>query len=173
MEKNNEILNELKELNSSLVDISREMPYSLPENYHNEFCGNLSGLIKLENLNDKMPFEVPSDYFDDFPSEMIALIQKEEKKPGRIINVGWFGKNIRIAAAAIILLFAGAGIFQVTIQQNSIESQLSRLPEDAVSEYLQSTEGLELYTKQNNLGSAASQLSEDEIINYLDETGWQ
>ncbi len=85
MEKQNDILNELAELNSPLAGMSRKMPYQLPEGYFDKLSDHLITVLVYEDepvtdLGNETPFEVPEGYFDLFPSVMFDIVHQQQAK---------------------------------------------------------------------------------------------
>jgi hypothetical protein len=182
MQKNNEILKELEQLQSSLAKMPRVMPYAVPENYFSSLPEQvLAQALDSETsavLPKAVPFEVPKGYFDSLPDQLLKAAKSSEEKPKtKVISLGetiW--KKTRFAAAAIVLLALGTGIFQLSDRQNSFEHKLAQLPVEAVSEYVeQNADGFEVPVESSaaNTSVSLNQLTEEEINAYLDETGWQ
>lgn len=179
MQEQNKILDELESMGSTLGNISRGMPFTVPEHYFNELPEQMLIHVLEENiisdLPKSMPFNVPKEYFNTLPAQLLEVVKQNEKPKAKIIPLKrnlWY--NMRIAAAAVLLLAAGTGIFHFTQQQNSFEKQFAALPNEAVKEYAQQNM---LDLPNTNMGVTANTmtatLTEEEITNYLDETGWQ
>lgn len=112
MSQKDNILEELKELNSSLAQQNPENCYRVPAGYFDGLAAQVLGRIKAMNTNDpveelgalstllgsldkKMPYTVPQGYFDQVVSAPIKT------QPARIVSIGsrnWF----KYAAAAVI-----------------------------------------------------------------------
>lgn len=92
MTENNNILNELADLNSSLASKSRNNVYSVPAGYFDTLAPNVMARIKamdaidgreelkilsplLDALSRQMPFEVPGGYFEQL--DPLQLIQQD------------------------------------------------------------------------------------------------
>ena len=168
-------------LGSKLGIYPRVMPYAVPDGYFEELSGRIT-LIVLEDktvipdLSKQQVFEVPKGYFDQLPAQILSAVKEETKPATKVISLGRrITRNIRLAAAAALLLVAGAGVFRAVQQRNSFDNKLAALPDEALTEYVsQTSNGLNI---DNNVASAdkslPEQLTEEEITAYLDETGWQ
>lgn len=80
----NEILDELKGMSSPLADISRVMPYSVPQGYFVDLYQAVDQILEDEGkmlwdsgVNKQTFQEVPEGYFDEFPEQMLALARAE------------------------------------------------------------------------------------------------
>ena len=96
MEQKDNILQELKELNSNLADLARQNVYSIPDGY---FDGLITELMKrirameavnageelfhlspaLNGLNKHLPFTVPSNYFDGLAERALAIARNADR----------------------------------------------------------------------------------------------
>lgn len=174
MQEHNEILKELEGMKSKLGSISRRMPYYVPDDYFENAATQILTSARAKDvtagLADKTPFEVPNHYFDQLPLRVLENVK--EKRSVKIIPLG---RQIRLAAAAMLLLLAGAGFFKIALQQNSFDKKLSALPDDAIKEYvLQTSNELNIdNTVADTKVPLPEHLTEAEIVQYLDETGWQ
>ena len=80
MNINNDISAELNSMGSSLADMSRKMPYSVPADYFENLTGNLQGAIKSQDEKDPvpawikgtLPYTVPESYFDQLAANITA-----------------------------------------------------------------------------------------------------
>ncbi|WP_276134879.1 hypothetical protein [Polluticoccus soli] len=85
MKEHNDILDELRSLGSPLADMSRAMPYAVPEGYFSNFEKQLIAEISLEGSNDLLnlsketPLPVPEGYFEELPAMILALVQEQPK----------------------------------------------------------------------------------------------
>jgi hypothetical protein len=180
MQEKNEIQMELESMNSKLGHISKAMPYSVPGNYFEAFSERMTAFVTgkdlLADLPKNAPFEVPATYFDQLPEKLLAAAKETEKKKTRIIALngkGW--KNVRLAAAAVLLMLAGSGIFKIALQQNSFDEKMAAVPDEAIKEYVLQN-STELNAGNTTIASNTTlpaQLTDEEITQYLNETGWQ
>lgn len=180
MQEKSDILKELESMQSKLGNLSKAMPYALPGNYFDEFTERISAATKEENaladLPKNLPFETPLNYFEQLPDQILAAAKGKEKSKTRIIALngrGW--KNIRLAAAAALLILAGSGIFKVALQQNSFDQKIAAVSDEAIKEYvLQNSTELDAgNTVVASNMTLPTQLTDEEITQYLNETGWQ
>lgn len=83
MKEQNDILNELRSLGSPLADMSRAMPFEVPEGYFNSFEMQLIAELSLENgsgllsLSKETPLPVPEGYFEELPGKILAMVQEQ------------------------------------------------------------------------------------------------
>jgi len=97
MTQQNDILNELKELNSPLADMSRKMPYYLPESYFEELDATILSIVteakpEMPFFSKEMPFSVPQGYFEGLPGNVMANITLNElrKENSLYVPQGYF-----------------------------------------------------------------------------------
>jgi hypothetical protein len=180
MQEKSEILKELEDMGSKLGNISKATPYDVPDSYFDKLSEQITASLKVQdvasNLPKSLPFEVPANYFEHLPGQMLIAAKGKEKPKSSIITLngrGW--RNIRLAAAAALLLLAGSGIFKVAMQQNSFEQKIAKVPDEAIQEYVlqHSTELKAGNTVIASNTTLPGQLTDEEITQYLNETGWQ
>ncbi len=82
MKKANDISEELKSMGSSLADLSRKMPYSVPEGFFEKFAGSLHNTISELDMADfiptgskRLPFSVPAGYFEQLTDNITAAVK--------------------------------------------------------------------------------------------------
>jgi hypothetical protein len=184
MPEQNDILKELERMGSPLAKISRQMPYILPSGYFDELPDILLAQVNekdvVSDLPKLTPFKAPDGYFDELPGQLLEAIKAERPK-SKTIPLGrgpWY--QVRLAAAAVLLILLGAGVFGIFRQDTSFDAKLAGLSEETVSEYIQ--QNIDEFDGQMiessfevsaaNVTSPA-QLTEEEITEYLNETGWQ
>jgi len=179
----NEIVQELESMGSTLTGLSRKTPYVVANDYFKVLPEAILAKTIEASLADVIskgnPFEVPTGYFDQLPQQLLSKVAfQQEQHPPKVISFGnniW--KSIRWAAAAVLLLTAGFGTLQMLNSENSVEQKLASLPADAVIEYVQDNRSgfdvapADLVLETGHL--ATTQLTEEEITLYLDEMGWQ
>lgn len=101
MSSANDILQELRGLESKLADMPRTMPYEVPARYFDELPAVMLDAVKAEqaaepvlNLPKGMPYEVPAGYFEGLAKS--AMMQLEEpslpmtKEMAYEVPVGYF-----------------------------------------------------------------------------------
>lgn len=93
MAQNNNILQELRELESSLANIAVQNAYSVPEGYFEGLAAQVLNRIKameattageelnflspvISSLPKQLPYTVPADYFETLPENTIQLIRE-------------------------------------------------------------------------------------------------
>jgi hypothetical protein len=89
MEKANDILNELRSMSSPLADMSRTMPYGVPEGYFNVLINEIQDSISMENVADPVvgwsknnPYSIPNGYFDSLAQQVLSrIVQAEPSLP--------------------------------------------------------------------------------------------
>lgn len=202
MEPVNDIRNELRGMNSPLADMLRTMPYDLPKGYFESFA---DGVI-LMKAGKKMPFEVPQGYFDDLaedvlfesnipgrhapytvpegyfdtlPANILTKARQSDSKP-KTISIGisvW--RNVRWAAAAVLLLGIGLGVYRNYLYQPAfnVQEELAAVAPDAIDEYVQQhidefdMESIATATESFEVKPVTNQLSNEEIEKYINEAG--
>ncbi|MEO7393685.1 MAG: hypothetical protein ABIU11_02020 [Chitinophagaceae bacterium] len=93
MIQNNNIIQELKELKSSLSGLSTQNIYSVPDGYFDSLPGNLLNRIKameavntaeelrylsplLSNVSKQMPYAVPTGYFNGLEEKLMQVVRE-------------------------------------------------------------------------------------------------
>lgn len=84
MEKPNDILDELRSMGSPLAEMSRAMPFAVPEEYFGRLEQSILSGIKPEHagnlyLPKATPYPVPDGYFEALPGKILAMVQEETK----------------------------------------------------------------------------------------------
>ena len=97
MNEPNDIVKELKELQSPLADMPRSMPYTVPKGYFALLEESvMAGVAAKEDYaiviqNKAMPYEVPQGYFENFSHTVAHNIEKKQtKEPAYIVPEGYF-----------------------------------------------------------------------------------
>lgn len=201
MKKEDETLDLEKEA-PLLFKITKENCFETPRGYFEELSSQIFAQIQLEDLvGKKDAFEVPDLYFEDLENQIINEVKIRDlvSKDGFSTPEGYFqqaqsallnqtktksnkGKIIyfnlmRYAAAACILLTTSIGIYINIQHQENVSYQLSKIPDDAIENYLQThTDASDVPAIIKNLDDKQvfsldnQQLSEEEISNYLEQT---
>ena len=96
---------EIAQLSPLLANISRTLPYSVPEDY---FQSNLEGLTAFTSENEEslvlsfidkaMPYEVPTGYFANVPEQVLEKIS-DRTKVVPLMRKKW----MRLAVAAMVV----------------------------------------------------------------------
>ncbi len=125
-QENISVREELAQLSPLLSGISKNMPYSVPNDYFQKT--DLLSLMEEEQLPSvlleagrEMPYEVPAKYFDELPGKLLSQVKADEG--GKVVSM-FSAKWMRIAAAAMV-----AGI--ITISSISYFSNKQVSPNDA------------------------------------------
>lgn len=96
---------EIAQLSPLLAGISRQLPFSVPDNF---FQLNLEGLkaftseseesLVLSFVEKEMPYEVPVGYFANFPEQVLEKVAKRQAKVVPLMKRKW----VRLAVAAMV-----------------------------------------------------------------------
>lgn len=163
------------------LQATREMPYSVPAGYFEGLPEQVLRSIRQEgniSLPKAMPFEAPAGYFDQLPMEILQAVKKADKQPAKVIPLySKVAKNIRWAAAAILLLGISIGSYKMLNPSLSVnaQDQLATVPQEEIGDYVQQhIDDFDGDMIENSVASANTMesVSDEDIINYLDETGW-
>ncbi|HXS38126.1 MAG TPA: hypothetical protein VN721_15600 [Flavipsychrobacter sp.] len=235
MKKGNDILDELVSMNSPLADMSRAMPYVVPEHYFEKLSDEalygiraittkdpeilfnkivpyntpdhyfnflpqqvLAAVINDESSLDaskSMPFNIPAGYFNILPAQVLQMAKKadspvERKKKIAASKRIYIWSQIRLAAAAVLLLGIGFGSLKYYIQPTNPEAALSRVSTNAIDDYVQQNiddfdidviaNNSDVTNLSQNAGTSndkkiqiqTQQLNDEDIVQYLNDTGW-
>lgn len=184
MTSEQDILSELRSMNSPLAGLSRDVPFEVPVGYFDNLPAVVLQMANKEVLpaGTTMPHIVHPDYFDTLPEQLLANIRQQEQnkkneKPVKRISL-W--KNVRWAAAAVLILAIGVGSYRIfTPQIPSVEQQLQSISDEAIIAYLEDniyafeTETIIHYMNTADINAASMQINKNDIENYLQESGWQ
>jgi hypothetical protein len=174
----------LAEGDDPVLPYSKAMPYRVPQGYFEHFEEELrSRLDDVVVLPKNIPLTAPAGYFENLPGQILSRIHKEEKpqqKPKLIPFVGaelW--RQLRWAAAAILLLGIGLGIAQLYInpQPVNVDIALAKVSKTELNNYVEAnidqfdTDMIAPNLTTSDVAALDKQLSDDEITRYLDEMG--
>jgi len=182
MEREQDILKELKKLNSPLAVFPRTMPYIVPDAYFDNLPTLVARYVLADTpLTKDMPLAVPDGYFDALPQQLLQAVKNDEapaKEESKNRSV-WL--NARWAAAAMLIIFIGLGSYRIlTPETLTIQQQLEEIPEAAILAYVQ--DNIDEFDTEyivNNLDNAntiqtqAENLNDETIEYYLENSGWQ
>ncbi len=157
---------------------SKNTSFTVPEGYFDTLGDRIMSTVKAESFKEEMSesgFSVPDNYFVNLEESIIkkadALNAAPSKTVRRLVPV-W----MKYAAAACIAIVTGSVIF-FSQQNNTLESKLSKIPENDIVTYLQAysdtgdfpviVENLEKNAVAIEIGSS---LSDQEIEQYLEST---
>lgn len=172
---NEEINKELSELGSSLAGNKVAVPFAVPEGYFDmapEKAAEIMGTHTAEAVipASQHPYSVPEGYFDALPGKVLQKVGSHKRRGGTFSFA-----QLRWAAAAILLLIAGAGIWAALSNNTAgpANTLLADVGDRDIQEYLVQS-GAEAEVEMGN-AVAAEQVNVDarDIITYLDETGWE
>lgn len=98
MERKNEVLNELKMLDSPLASLSRAMPYAIAEGFFDGLAQQIvAGVLAAESDNPVMalpklmPYAIPQNYFENATEQILATAAlPTEEAPVFDVPAGYF-----------------------------------------------------------------------------------
>lgn len=93
MADNFNILDELKALNANtLLNVSRENVYFLPDGFFTGFSGNITRQIWLNSVPKTTPYNLPEGYFENLPEVILDKIAFNANAAGAVYHVpdGYF-----------------------------------------------------------------------------------
>jgi hypothetical protein len=188
---------ELSVLSPLLDRIDKKSPFQIPEGYFNNLTGTvLSGAQaigfvndELENLpalvaglRDKPVYDAPEGYFDGLAEDVLALVKKPATTPGIVISMGSrntgsrrrsIGKWLRYSAAAVttglILTMGWLGFHNPanTIGNNDVATNLSKVSDQEILNYLESQNIPPAETVANSTATATLDLNDADVKNIL------
>lgn len=164
--------------------LPKSMPYHMPEGYFEDIAANIKALVQEPepSIDRNLPHEVPAGYFEQLPELVLQKAKAASQKKSRVISLGAIiSKNVRWAAAAIVLMGIGAGIYKYNSVSKTYNTQqaLAGLSRDSINVYVQQNideydlETITAALNPSDMKTATGKLTEEEIKNYLDETGWE
>lgn len=164
--------------------LPKSMPYQVPQGYFEDIASKMSALVQEPKLSidRNSPHEVPAGYFEQLPEMVLQKAKAAGQKKSRTISFGAvIGKNIRWAAAAVVLMGIGAGIYKYNSVSKTYNTQqaLASVSRDSINVYVQQNideydlETITAALNPSDMKTATGKLTEEEIKNYLDETGWE
>ena len=115
-----------------------EEEFYVPANYFEELSGKIESRVALEQRLDSKNhsgFNLPDQYFDGLSARIFDKIAQENhsiKKPSRKLAPAW----LNYAAAACVTIAIGFALF-INNRNTGIESQLGKIPEQEIINYLQ------------------------------------
>ena len=99
-------IDELASVSPFLAQISKKMPFAVPQGYFSQSTEGLSDWVKEEeDLPEwlqsarQMPYTVPTEYFESFQD---IILRKVVKKEAKVITISSSRKWMRYAVAAVI-----------------------------------------------------------------------
>lgn len=116
---------EIAQLSPLLAGISRQLPFSVPDNF---FQSNLEGLTAFTSENEEslvlsfvekeMPYEVPVGYFANFPEQVLERVAKRQAKVVPMMRRKW----VRLAVAAMVTGIMAVSGFMYFNNRGSVTS---------------------------------------------------
>ncbi len=163
-------------MNSMLAGMPRGMPFHLPEGYFEALPEQSIAVCKQEGAAvpfiESKAFAVPEGYFEQLPVQLLKAAKKRDAVKRLIALPAMLSSGLKWAAAAVLVACVGVGVYRATIQ-SGYERELSRVPEGAISAYVQQhMDASELSDPGEIPNPMLKELRSEEIIQYLDETGW-
>lgn len=169
-----EVKKELEEMGSPLAGQKVGLPYGEPKDYFAGMPGRLAAMMAEEQVANSLPaagnpYAIPGGYFEALPARVLAAAKQKEKSRGVVTF-----RQLRIAAAAVVLLAVGVGTFVGMIDNTAKATGgaiLANVDDKDIKDYL---------------GNAATPLADvtaagyideidvktEDIEKYLDENGW-
>lgn len=173
-----DINNELSDISQTVANLPRENPFSVPDNYFENYSPLRTP--KIELLPKENPFQLPEGYFEQFK------LRKSRPKTIGIFNTNGF---IRYAAAACItgvlitlfllidkipkeaLAFETSKIRQTELSSDAVESFLSDAENMTVAtetdEFVDSGDNALVDLNSEMVGQLLSELSENGLSQYM------
>ena len=182
---------ELSFLSPMLNDISREMPYEVPQGYfetldttvHDNAQEELESISPfLSSLKKQMPYDVPQGYF-----ESIGTAVRKEARPAKIVSLTsrkWF----RYAAAAVVVGVVSLITVYVldnrrnlegkpiAVVQKVIQKEIKKMSDTDLNEFLSSVDPVvasedKVAVKPNEeIKELLKDVSDSELREFLEET---
>lgn len=175
------------EADDPIAGWGRKMPYAVPAGYFESLPREMTIIAAPQLPGDaSQPFTVPQGYFEQLPQQILEAVKKAEqpanKQPARVIPLGNIWKNVRWAAAAILLVTIGMGSYRI-LQGNdtlSPQQQLAKISDKTIAEYVQQNiDEFDMESIENTVAANTdikslntNNLPDEDIILYLKENGW-
>jgi len=124
-----------------------------------------------EGMKKELPFTVPEDYFENFPLRLMERIEKERKfrifeKPHRSMRT-----TLAIAAAFAALILGGYAIIKLSLNKGNETEQVQEFA-DVIDYYIYDfdDETIEtVFNGETDLNYLNNIYKEEELVNYLSE----
>ncbi len=186
-----ESADELEQLSPMLAQLSRKMPYSVPEGYFDTSANGSPGMMEAGNPElsaelqsaRHMPYRVPENYFSGFPA---LMLQRAKGSGAKVISMSRFTTWRKLAVAALVagIIFIGswwlsdtssapdapamAGLEEISLEE--LESFAEGRPAAATDLGFTDTASGEL--EEEDFQEFFAELSDQELQRYLsDYTG--
>jgi hypothetical protein len=178
MKPEHEIIQELRELQSPLAQMYRDMPFCVPENYFNSIADELTIKLKAEGKFTKAhTFIAPHGYFECLP-EQLLIKAKAASKPRFALSIPNLSlRQIKFAAAALLLISLSIStLFYLNQRSTNPAVVISKVKGPELIEYAQQNiDDYDIYMHVNHLVSTkledvyTQHLSSKDIEQYLNE----
>jgi hypothetical protein len=151
----------------------RTMPFEVPQGYFETAATDMAMMAMGENiaaaLPKGIPLTAPAGYFDALPAKMLHAAKATELPKQQKLSF----RNIRWAAAAMVILSIGIGAYEFSNQQqNAPDNILASVSNNDIHDYLQQSYRLDVDRIMSNTDINNMQVDNKEIVQYLNETGW-
>lgn len=159
---NEEIRTELEQLGSPLAARRVEVPYAVEEGYFSGLQARMEADTTLPPITH--PYTTPPHYFSSLPAR---VMERTRSDSARKVTITF--RQLRVAAAAIVLLAVGMSIYTTTSIRDipSHNGMLASIGDAEIKAYLGYTGETATQALVEHMDVGA-----DEITEYLDETGW-
>jgi hypothetical protein len=161
----------------------KALPYAVPDGYFDNLPANITTAVKAEEMVSSLPKDiplgVPAGYFDSLPAQMLAAARATDKTKfkAKTIPLGKPGifRQIRLAAAAVLILSIGLGSYEMffTARTDVSENMLASVPSADIHDYLQGIYRMDMDRVVSNTDINNLQLNNNDIVQYLNDTGWE
>ncbi len=151
MTSENDIINELKQLDSPLANYPRTMPYALPYGYFKAMEQQLTSIVTStpQSAGPTMPFALPADYFEKLPGQILQAAKNTQGHATKTKRKSiWL--NVRWAAAAVLVVAIGLSTYRMLTPPPTIEQQLDEIPYEDILAYVE--DNIEDYETDNMIG---------------------
>jgi hypothetical protein len=155
---------EVKDLSPVLAAISKQTPFSVPENYFTHLATGLPALVNDEALPEflqshtkQMPYAVPNGYFEELAAQVAAKVTKQKAKV-----VPLSVRFMRYAAAAAIVGILVLGSLLYVGRNRTTTVDLAKQPSAWIAQKLKnvSNTDLEAFLKNLNAESGSTELAQ-------------
>ncbi|MBA3828764.1 MAG: hypothetical protein H0X33_07490 [Taibaiella sp.] len=165
---------------------NKQLPYSVPAGYFDllpgEVMRNVDSLFATTLPDGANLLDVPSGYFESLPEKILAAAKASEQTKTKIIPLRrgvW--KKVRLAAAAVLLLGIGMGIYKVAERPApmNVANELAMVDNGAITSYISQNiddfdqDMIARGLSKKDIDAAAEEIDAQDIQEYLDENGWQ
>ena len=168
----NDLINDITTADEAHV-WGKIMPFDVPQGYFETVATDMA-LIAMGDgiaaaMPKDMPLTVPIGYFDALPAKMLQTAKATESPKQQELSF----RNIRWAAAAMVILSIGVAAYDFSgQQQNAPDNILASVSSNDIHDYVQQSYRLDVDRIMSNTDINSMQVDNKEIVQYLNETGW-